>query len=116
MNSKVAEEILMMHADALCAGTDVTEVLMNHYPELAPLLRIAQSAAYSYEMVPLSADFATRLHFSLLKKGSALPELAPSNEVAWMIGAIIGLGSAVTGVAIWVARRQHAAEVEHRSY
>lgn len=114
MNSKVAEEILMMHADALCAGTDVTDVLMNHYPELAPLLRIAQSAAYSYEMVPLSADFATRLHFSLLQKGTALPEPMPSNQLGWMIGAIIGIGSAVTGVAFLVARRQPA--TENQSY
>ena len=108
MNSKVAEEILMMHADALCAGTDVTEVLMNHYPELAPLLRIAQSAAYSYEMVPLSADFATRLHFSLLQKGSALPEPTPSNQLAWVLGAIVGIGSAVTGIPILVTRRSPA--------
>lgn len=104
MNDKVIEELLMMHVDVLNMGTDVTDVLTDHYPELSPFLNVARSLFDLFEMVPVSAEFKTNLHRDLLRTPVTIGPIEPTpNRAPWVIGAAIG--SAATGLAVLVAHR-----------
>lgn len=110
MDSNLKREILVMHADVLNTGTDVTEVLASRYPEIATLLYLAQSLHKSLQMVPVSAEFVTDLQRELVRAHLSSPSRQPLLEEQaannWVIGAAVG--SAVTGLAVLAARRFNA--------
>lgn len=104
MNDKLATELLAMHADVLVKGDDTTALLAQRYPELADLLHIAQQLGRAFAMLPVPEPFRLRLYHELARTPVAGP--APTRQVAsfgWVAGA--ALGSAVTGLAVWLAHR-----------
>lgn len=107
MNYKIAREILMSHADSLRQGYDVTDEMAARYPDLEPLLRMAQQVKGVLKVVPVSAEFATDLQQELMAAPYKVIE-APAEEQSQQTGLIIGvaaIASAATGVAVWAISR-----------
>lgn len=115
MNDKLAREILSMHADVLSTGIDVTETLARRYPDIAPLLTLAQTLQAKMEMKEVSAEFVQHLYQELM--GATVPTTAAATATqrqtpGWMMGAA-AVGSAVTGIAaVVLARRASSARSE----
>lgn len=107
MNYRIAREILMSHADSLRQGYDVTEDMAARYPELEPLMRMAQQVKGVLQIVPVSAEFAADLQHELMNAPYKVIE-APAEAQHQQKGLIIGVAavaSAATGVAVWAISR-----------
>ena len=107
MNYNIAREILMSHADSLRQGYDVTDEMAAQYPELEPLLRMAQRLKGVLKVVPVSAEFATQLQEELMAQPFTVIDV-PTEEQTQQTGLIIGvaaIASAATGVAVWAISR-----------
>lgn len=110
INDKLAREIVSAHADALRHGYDVTDVLAGRYPQIAPLLRIAQDVNAALVLLPVPLAFRAALHADLLRARPArddAPAHAANAGPGWVIGSV-AVGSAVTGLAVYLLRRMSA--------
>lgn len=110
MNDRLAEEILMQHADKLAVGTDTTELLAKQYPELGGLLKMAQTVSHEYMMVPVSSEFVQSLEHDLLRTPLPLTltdEKGQPSRTGWIVGAVaLGVGSAATAIILATRKRQ----------
>lgn len=105
MKEQLAVELLQTHLDGLLKESDLTALLSERYPDLQKLLQIAQQLSQSYEQVPISAEMYHTMAPHTWSNHQLTPAPRPHHTAGWVIGTAVGIGSAVTGLALYLALR-----------